>query len=67
MFKGSCFCGQISYEIEGDLSDFGYCHCRSCRKASAHAKAHTLSVTKVPGKKLMIVFRNSTNGRDATC
>lgn len=34
MHKGSCLCGQIGYEIKGDLSDFGYCHCRSCRKAS---------------------------------
>ena len=37
MYKGSCLCGQISYEIEGELSDFGYCHCRSCRKASGTA------------------------------
>ena len=34
MHNGSCLCGQISYEIKGDLSDFGYCHCTSCRKAS---------------------------------
>ena len=37
MYKGSCLCGQISYEIEGELSDFGYCHCTSCRKASGTA------------------------------
>ena len=37
MFKGSCLCGQIRYEIQGELSDFGYCHCTSCRKASGSA------------------------------
>lgn len=37
MHKGSCLCGSIRYEIEGGLSDFGYCHCTSCRKASGTA------------------------------
>ena len=37
MHEGSCLCGQIRYEIQGELSDFGNCHCRSCRKASGSA------------------------------
>ena len=37
MHEGSCLCGNISYEVQGELSDFGYCHCRSCRKASGSA------------------------------
>jgi hypothetical protein len=34
MHDGSCLCGHISYRIASELSDFGYCHCTSCRKAS---------------------------------
>ncbi|HEX6764781.1 MAG TPA: GFA family protein, partial [Polyangiaceae bacterium] len=30
-------CRSITYEISGELGDFGYCHCRSCRKASGSA------------------------------
>lgn len=37
MHKGTCLCGSISYEIDGKLGDFGYCHCTSCRKASGSA------------------------------
>jgi hypothetical protein len=37
MHHGSCLCGRIRYEIDQELSDFGYCHCRSCRKASGSA------------------------------
>lgn len=37
MHKGSCLCGKVHYSIEGELSDFGYCHCNSCRKASGSA------------------------------
>lgn len=37
MHAGSCLCGNIKYEIDGQLSDFGHCHCQSCRKASGSA------------------------------
>jgi hypothetical protein len=37
MHGGSCLCGNIRYEIHGALSDFGHCHCRSCRKTSGSA------------------------------
>jgi hypothetical protein len=37
MHYGSCLCRQIRYEIGQELSDFGYCHCRSCRKSSGSA------------------------------
>ncbi len=36
-YTGSCLCGSIRYEISGELGDFGYCHCTSCRKASGSA------------------------------
>ncbi|MFZ5891912.1 MAG: GFA family protein [Myxococcota bacterium] len=34
MHQGSCLCGNVRYELSGELGDFGYCHCKSCRKAS---------------------------------
>ena len=37
MFKGSCLCGDVRYEVRGDLGEFGCCHCTSCRKASGSA------------------------------
>lgn len=37
MHAGSCLCRNVAYEIDGELSDFGQCHCRSCRKASGSA------------------------------
>lgn len=46
MYKGSCLCGKVRYEIEGELSDFGYCHCRSCRKASGSAHAANAGVAR---------------------
>ena len=43
---GSCLCGGIRYEIGGELSDFGYCHCQSCRKASGSAHGANAGVDK---------------------
>ena len=39
MYKGSCLCNNVQYEITAELGAFGYCHCASCRKASGSAHA----------------------------
>jgi hypothetical protein len=43
---GSCLCGSVRYEIDGELGDFGYCHCKSCRKASGSAHAANAPVER---------------------
>ena len=40
---GECFCGEIKYELNGDLRDARSCHCSRCRKAfSSQASAYAL-------------------------
>lgn len=40
---GECFCGEVSYRIQGVLHDARSCHCSRCRKAfSAQASAYAL-------------------------
>ncbi|MCJ9671384.1 MULTISPECIES: GFA family protein [unclassified Neorhizobium] len=41
MHKGSCLCGAVSFEIEGELSAPDACHCSKCRKHSGHFFAST--------------------------
>lgn len=36
-YEGSCLCKGVRYQVDGELGDFGYCHCTSCRKASGSA------------------------------
>ncbi len=43
---GSCLCGSLTYRIHQPLSDFGYCHCRSCRKASGSAHGANAGVAR---------------------
>ncbi len=45
---GSCLCGEVRFEVEGDFEHFYLCHCEFCRKdtGSAHA-ANLFSSTAV--------------------
>ena len=29
-FKGSCFCGEVEFEVTGEPAAMGYCHCVDC-------------------------------------
>lgn len=37
--EGSCLCGQIRFEVNGNFESFYLCHCKHCQKdtGSAHA------------------------------
>lgn len=37
MHQGSCLCGAIRYEIDGEVGPIGVCHCRRCRKVNGTA------------------------------
>ena len=45
---GSCLCGKVHFEVEGEFDHFYLCHCEYCRKdtGSAHA-ANLFSSTAV--------------------
>lgn len=41
--SGECFCGEVSYRVNGALRDARSCHCSRCRKAfSSQASAYAL-------------------------
>ena len=31
---GGCLCGAVRYEVQGTVTESGYCHCRTCQKQS---------------------------------
>jgi hypothetical protein len=35
--RGRCLCGDVRFEIRGDLGVFTLCHCGACRKAQGSA------------------------------
>jgi hypothetical protein len=35
VYRGSCFCGAVTFTVSGEPAAMGYCHCESCRTWSA--------------------------------
>ncbi len=61
---GSCLCGAVTYQIQGQLRDARSCHCSTCRKAfSAPASAYALVDPKefawVSGKDLLSTYESN--------
>ena len=64
MYRGSCLCGGIEYEIHGELGPAFFCHCSRCRKASGSAFASSAVVAAkdfvvVQGEALLKSFSSS--------
>ncbi|WP_264981635.1 GFA family protein [Pseudodesulfovibrio portus] len=61
MHKGSCLCGKVVFQVEGDFENFYLCHCERCRKdtGSAHAAnlfSSTASLSWLTGQESVRVF-----------
>lgn len=39
---GSCLCGAVRFEVDGDFDGFFLCHCSRCRKGAGSAHASNL-------------------------
>ena len=66
MLKGSCLCGDITYEIVGPVGKSLYCHCSMCRKWHGSAFRTRLAVPKssfriIRGKELLVEYRSSAD------
>ena len=70
MASGSCLCGAVRFEVEGELREPDACHCVQCRKQSGHYWASTdvphaaLSIT---GEANVRWYRSSETVRRGFC
>ena len=46
MIRGRCLCGDVRFEIEGDTTPIGMCHCSKCRRVSGVASNAELMVAR---------------------
>lgn len=70
MITGSCECGQVVFEVRGEMRPPLACHCTQCRKTSGHY----WSATQVPTENLRLTndkglkwFRSSDWARRGFC
>ncbi|MCW7755429.1 GFA family protein [Desulfobotulus sp. H1] len=66
-YLGSCLCGNIQYEIDGEFENFFLCHCKSCRKDTGSVHAANLFSSKaklrwLKGENKIKVFNYKNSG-----
>ena len=44
VLTGRCHCSSITYEVNGEIIDTSYCHCRACQRASGTFKVPFVTV-----------------------
>ena len=72
MNKGSCLCGDVTWEIDGPLSMLVNCHCTICRKAHGAGFATFAAVPAgsfrwTGGKDKVVRYKSSPNGNRGFC
>ena len=64
MLEGSCLCGAVRYQIDGELGPVVLCHCSMCRKAqgsafTANAPVPARAFRIVQGEAALRAYRSS--------
>jgi hypothetical protein len=72
MHHGSCLCGGVAYEIDGEIGPIVYCHCSMCRRWHGTAFRTRAAVRKrdfrfVRGEELISEYRSSPDTLKRFC
>jgi hypothetical protein len=72
MIKGRCLCGDVQFEITGQLGDMTHCHCGMCRKSHGAAFATYANVPAegfrlVKGKDKIRTYQSSEQDTRSFC
>lgn len=70
MHRGSCMCGAVRFEVEGELPPPDACHCAQCRKQSGHVFVSTdvpRAAVRIHGAESVGWYRSSDKARRGFC
>ncbi|SFV69395.1 Gfa-like protein [hydrothermal vent metagenome] len=72
MYKGSCLCGEIKFEVNGKINDIVCCHCSQCRRAQGSAFATNGNVDVkdfkfIKGEEFLTKYKNNEQGDKYFC
>lgn len=70
--RGSCLCGGVRYEYEGEFKVFVYCHCSQCRKAQgsafgSNAPVEAAKFRLLQGRDLLKAYESSPGKERVFC
>lgn len=66
MIRGSCLCGNVRYEIRGELNAVTHCHCSQCRKShgaafGSYARVDAADFRWISGESDVAAFQSSAD------
>lgn len=67
---GSCMCGAVRFEVDGELGDIDACHCVECRKWTGHFLVSgevAESALKLTQSEQLAWFHSSDQARRGFC
>ncbi len=72
MIRGSCLCGGVEFEIDGEFEPRSYCHCTSCKRlsggaATANARARSDEINVVKGRELLTTYQPDEGSAKTFC
>jgi hypothetical protein len=70
LYKGSCLCGIVRFEVIGPLPAPTACHCTQCRKQSGHYEASVdvpRSNVTIQGAEHLTWYQSSASVRRGFC
>jgi hypothetical protein len=72
MVEGSCFCGEVRYEVDGPFNTMMSCHCSMCRKHHGAAFATYVSAPIdsfrwTHGEDSLLKYQSSAQGARNSC
>jgi hypothetical protein len=70
--RGSCLCGGVRYEYQGEFGLFIYCHCSKCRKAQGSAFGSNAPIEEAKfrlsqGAELLKAYESSPGKQRVFC
>jgi hypothetical protein len=70
--EGSCLCGGVRFEIDGDFEPRSYCHCTTCKRlsggaATANARARSDSIRIAAGEELLRTYQPDEGSAKTFC
>jgi hypothetical protein len=70
--EGSCLCGGVRFEIDGEFEPRSYCHCTSCKRlsgaaATANGRVRSESVRIIAGEELLRRYQPDEGSAKTFC
>ena len=72
MLKGSCLCGGIQYQYDGEITELSICHCNQCKRAQGtpfvtNAPINSASFKVTAGADLLKAYVSSPDKSRVFC